>query len=555
MASLWLITLLSSISPVAAFWRLPCGKIQLGRLDPIISPGTVAGHVHTISGPNNFDASSNNISIESAFCTSCPVQADKSAYWTPQLYYRYANGTFGDVGNGGTLVYYLDRGDDLPHMQPFPPGLRMVSGDPTVRSYDNAALTWSGKRPISDRVSFACINYNSPQPETPGLNNTNCPQGLRAQIHFQSCWDGQNTYKPDQSHVAYLDRIDNGACPPTHPVLLPHLFYELYYDVAHISIEDRGYYVFSQGDMTGYGFHGDFLNGWDTPVLTNAIAQCMGPNAVNDGGGIDNCPAFAASLDDNAGSNCPLQAPVVNETVTGLLTQLPGCNPPTAGPQRAPSQICPVQPNILATSNSSGTRSLPSPGNRVGDFAYVGCADVNAQALSGPSYSSASAMTIENCASFCRTNRFAFSALSGGQQCNCGNTILSAINSNGTCPAPGLTCTGNIGQFCGSNGFAQIWNDTATTLSLKEMPQVGVTALDLNGARAVYSGCFQEPASGRAIQSAYFANTTGMSNEACGQFCQAKGFYVFGTEYAQGTIFMKYLDHADRNRMLLRYKY
>lgn len=41
--------------------------------------------------------------------------------------------------------------------------------------------------------------------------NTNCLNGMRAQIHFQTCWDGKNLYKPDNSHVAYLSGIDDGV--------------------------------------------------------------------------------------------------------------------------------------------------------------------------------------------------------------------------------------------------------------------------------------------------------------------------------------------------------
>lgn len=40
-----------SLVQVEAFWRLVCGTIQTGRVDPIISPGGVAGHGHTVSGP------------------------------------------------------------------------------------------------------------------------------------------------------------------------------------------------------------------------------------------------------------------------------------------------------------------------------------------------------------------------------------------------------------------------------------------------------------------------------------------------------------------------
>lgn len=153
------------------------------------------------------------------------------------------------------VVYYLGRGDNTANFSPFPKGLQMLSGDNGVRAYDSATLTAAkGGRPVADRVSFACLDKSGPFPEKPYMWRTQCSDGLRAQIQFQTCWDGVNLYKGDQSHVAYLSQIDNGVCPPTHPVLLPHLFYEVLYGVADIK-QDGGQFVFSNGDTTGYGYH------------------------------------------------------------------------------------------------------------------------------------------------------------------------------------------------------------------------------------------------------------------------------------------------------------
>jgi len=37
----------------SAFWRMSCGIIQTGRIDPIVSPGKVASHVHKIAGASS----------------------------------------------------------------------------------------------------------------------------------------------------------------------------------------------------------------------------------------------------------------------------------------------------------------------------------------------------------------------------------------------------------------------------------------------------------------------------------------------------------------------
>jgi hypothetical protein len=35
---------------VDAFWRMNCAVIQTGRVDPLVNPGALAAHAHTIVG-------------------------------------------------------------------------------------------------------------------------------------------------------------------------------------------------------------------------------------------------------------------------------------------------------------------------------------------------------------------------------------------------------------------------------------------------------------------------------------------------------------------------
>lgn len=143
-------------------------------------------------------------------CTSCEIAADKSAYWTPQLYYEHADGTFESVPNSGTVVYYLGRGDNRENIVPFPPGFQMLSGNALARSFDNTTMTYgnSSNPPtqLSNRVSFNCLDESGPLPQQPYMWRTDCSDGLRAQIQFQSCWDGVNLYLPGNAHVDYMVR-------------------------------------------------------------------------------------------------------------------------------------------------------------------------------------------------------------------------------------------------------------------------------------------------------------------------------------------------------------
>ncbi|OCT50818.1 WSC domain-containing protein [Cladophialophora carrionii] len=527
---------------VDAFWRMVCSTVQVGRIDPIVNPGGISGHCHTIAGPNNINTTSTFDSLQAAYCTSCSIQKDKSAYWTPNLYYRYRNGSYQEVPHDGTVVYYLDRGVDVANMQSFPKGFRMLSGDAAARSYDKT-LTYGNKsyggQPMGNRASFACLDSSGPQPETPGFKSTRCDSGLRAQIHFQSCWDGVNLYKTDQSHVAYLSGIDNGICPPTHPVLLPHLFFEVIYSVNSVDQSGGGMFVFAQGDTTGYGFHGDFLNGWDPDVLDAAIDQCMGPGATNNGQ-IGLCPPLQASVDPYFSQNCPEQAPIVNETVHGLLKVLPGCNPPTGGPIRATQNICPVQPQLNYIANQDyKSRSVAKPGDKIGAWQYMGCAfDAgNPRPLSAASYSSQTGMTIESCTAYCKQKGYFYAGLEFASQCYCAGTLQQPIQSPLNCSQQNyMTCSGDTFKFCGGQQLMQVWNDTSYTgPAPKGIPVPGQTTLTVpnNGGTATYAGCYLEGVGSRALQGPSFSNTTGMTLEMCAAFCSQSQSAFFATEYSQ----------------------
>ncbi|KAL8710992.1 MAG: hypothetical protein Q9220_004591 [cf. Caloplaca sp. 1 TL-2023] len=253
-------------------------------------------------------------------------------------------------------VYYEGRGNNRT-LQPFTPGFRMVSGISGARSYNSQNLIPGSSRPKADRVSFACLNGHS-NPEQPSMVDTDCKDGLRAQVHFQSCWNGVDLYKTDNSHVEYMSGLDNGICPPTHPIPLIHMFFEVLYSVNSIN-KDGGKFVFSQGDTTGFGFHGDFLNGWKTNVLTAGIQQC----AFTNNGGVDDCAPFKPSINPKFSDICPERPSLLNEPVHGTIAKLPGCITITSGPQDATTadMNCPdgTTSNKLAVGAVSNS-TLPS---------------------------------------------------------------------------------------------------------------------------------------------------------------------------------------------------
>ena len=40
------------------YWRMGCGTVQTGRIDPIVNPGKLSGHAHKIVGASSTSQSS-----------------------------------------------------------------------------------------------------------------------------------------------------------------------------------------------------------------------------------------------------------------------------------------------------------------------------------------------------------------------------------------------------------------------------------------------------------------------------------------------------------------
>jgi len=142
--------------------------------------------------------------------------------------------------------------------------------------------------------------------------------------------------------MAYPDGIDSGLCPPSHPVHVVSIFYEVYFDVGPINnLNLGGRFVLANGDPTGYGLHGDFMNGWDRNVLSRAVTTCTAGSGV-----IEDCPVFqnegrfVADADMNA---CSAPNPLTSERINGVpLPHLPGCVAVTEGPASAtPADLVP----------------------------------------------------------------------------------------------------------------------------------------------------------------------------------------------------------------------
>ncbi|RDL38745.1 uncharacterized protein BP5553_03085 [Venustampulla echinocandica] len=386
-----------------AFWRMECpNRSALARIDPLVSIGSAAQHVHAIHGSSGFSASSSTADLLAGQCTSCRVSEDKSAYWTPAVYFKSAStGEFTLVNQvGGMLAYYLlftNAGEKT--VTAFPPGFEMISGDTNQRNYSYPVpdavekSRWASTAPYNTQaflrqaaLGFNCLNYQkAPEPSLyrhflpdKAYLDANCADGVRFELMFPSCWDGKNNAPSDkQSHVAFPDQVMTGECPKGFKTRLPSLFYETIWDTHAFSGQD-GQFVISNGDPTGYGYHGDFIMGWDSDFLQKAADTCTNPS-----GRIEDCPLFTIQ-DEDAYSSCKVPSsniPIAaaKDQLLSKLSSLPGNVQIFAGPGRAgggsaapsidlpspkkpsapapTSDIVPVVPTVsykAATSASSG---------------------------------------------------------------------------------------------------------------------------------------------------------------------------------------------------------
>eukprot|EP01088_Endostelium_zonatum_P014628 TRINITY_DN328_c0_g1_i1.p1 TRINITY_DN328_c0_g1~~TRINITY_DN328_c0_g1_i1.p1 ORF type:complete len:553 (-),score=90.91 TRINITY_DN328_c0_g1_i1:36-1694(-) len=382
-------------------WKIFCSSnlIYRGRIDPIVNPGAISGHSHRVYGGQNFGPGSTTINATQQYnyltrsqCTSCSNSKDLSNYWIPDLYYQYPTGTFQLVPNAGLTVYYLSRGgtgnQSQPVMTAFPEGLRMLAGSPYRRSFTNGS--------VADKaISYNCLTSQKPGPQGEPNNFPTdrwvCDNGLRAQIWFPMCWDGVNLDSADhKSHMSYpIQAPDGGDCPATHPVRIPGIFFEILFDVNPSKWphgQGTNPFVWSCGDPTGYGLHGDFLNGWDRSVVAAALLdpQCdlsKNPN-LNFGNNVKACPPLAPYVITGS-DNC--QAPLVPGLVEDLglghaISALPGCNPINAGPQA--SSACAwgtTQPSV-----APGTYRGYMKNNATGLYLEVDPANKTVSLVAGP---------------------------------------------------------------------------------------------------------------------------------------------------------------------------
>lgn len=317
----------------------------------------------------------------------------------------------------------------------------MLAGNPFLRSFSPT---------LEQRaINYACLGESGP--ETNHLPKRNCKYGVRSQVFFPSCWDGKNLDSPDhKSHMAYPDRVDSGKCPASHPKRFISLFYEITWDTNSFNpkfVNGKQPFVFSNGDETGYGFHGDFVNGWDVALLQRAVTQCTANS-----GNVEDCPVFQLYSNDFSNS-CKIPTSV-DEQTQGTLAKLPGCNPSTG-----------EGANAVKPATCDATTAISPPSNPFIDltsskkFKYIGCGkdNIGGRTLTGARFEQ-NDMTNEKCVDLCSARGFNIAGTEYSTECYCGNSVPAdrapVDGLMGDCFMP---CSGNKDEFCGGAGTISLY--------------------------------------------------------------------------------------------------
>ncbi|KAK1835076.1 hypothetical protein QBC39DRAFT_170053 [Podospora conica] len=514
------------------------GPLMDCRIDAIVQPGGPSSHVHTFMGGSNIGWSSTGEDLRKSPCSNTLLNADKSAYWFPKLYFKDpSDGKLEPVPFYYAAIYYFfePTNDDI---KAFPLGLQMVSGNAMTRTAP-VKTNINNLDPSKGPVSPAVITCPRTDPKSPtswpagsdgssaGIGDpNNLGQGIgfplqvcdglyspmRIDVHMPSCYNPAAGLTAFRSNTAFPTDAGNGRqdCPKGW-VHLPHMFYETYWDTQKFASRMQGVvgkespFVFSNGDTTGFSAHADFLAGWDETALQQIIDNCnVGHESLH------TCPGLIGGVNTN--NNCKATCPV-QETVSGKLDKLPGNNPLSGFKYGSGgSATTPDTPVVNPPANSNST------------------------APSAPAESSPASVVVSSdpyAASPVPTTLIPRPPVMKIQE----EEAVSDAESTTSVPSAEPTAAPIVpAPVAGSDKSTAVVWETVTVYQTKTVynspgaapTSAPTTKEDVAGFK--YAGCFGDTKD-RVLAGDILPNIGKVTNELCVKHCADKGFSAAGTQY------------------------
>ena len=308
----------------------------------------------------------------------------------------------------------------------------MIAGMSTKRKYfgpnpDPGTSLWTDYDRTQQALGEKSIGFNCLGSTTGPVEGTmqrhfmpdrakidSCQGGLRAEIQFPSCWNGVDLDSHNHTtHVAYPYLLRDGACPDGYPERFLTIMFETIYWVNTFTGQP-GQYVFAHGDTTGYGYHGDFINGWEDGVIQQFLDQCVDPSGS---GHQEDCAPLDIKPDFEL-TSCTMETPeVLQSEVVNMVEELPGG--------------CRIEADVewsnkcgKAAPAESATSPTPTEAPQ-----YTAPANTSTQTSTGPSATSASEQPVDTSTS---TSAIPSTTTAAEQPAN----STSAVPPPETTPAP-----------------------------------------------------------------------------------------------------------------------
>ena len=280
-----LVLLSASTSPAAADtspnnFKTICTLAGVGTFDPITFPGqSNAGHQHEFFGQMP-TPSSTGFTLKSkgrgpdgtGLHTTCEDREDTAAYWVPTLYFDGVR-----VPPKMLVVYYRrvrdmrdSNGVEFNKAKIFPTDFRFIAGDHDALSPQPQDIT-----------TFKCSNHTKLLPY-PGGCLTSAEKSLTSHVFFPACWTGRARTTDTDDLAYFVPPVVDQICPPGYGAAVSKLELGVSYgpqrpDCRAELVPGCGTYTLSSGSI--YGYHADFLNGWQTGsrygTLDTLMRDCL----------------------------------------------------------------------------------------------------------------------------------------------------------------------------------------------------------------------------------------------------------------------------------------